>query len=311
LPYQPARLLWRLAGTAAMDAIKLIVPILLSLSLAGLVVSVGLQASHRDLLYVVRRPRLLVKAVVAVDLIPPAAAILLALALPIDPMVKAGIVLMAISPVPPLVPSQELNVGGRREYAFGVYGILALLTVVTVPAALAVATWAFGRHDGVALSTIAKVVLTGVLLPLALGSAVRRMAPALAARLAPWVYRLSMVLVVAAFLPIIASLWPAMIELVGNGTLLVMSAVVAISLAGGHLLGGPDHRDRANLAIASSIRHPGIAMMLASANFTDHRVSAAVLLFLLVGLLIGIPYKLWVKRSAPSPVAGQHTGAGS
>jgi BASS family bile acid:Na+ symporter len=82
-----------------MEAIKQIIPILLALSLAGLVLSVGLQASYRDLLYVVRRPRLLVKAIVAVDVIPPAAAILLTLMLPLEPVVKAGIVLMCISPV--------------------------------------------------------------------------------------------------------------------------------------------------------------------------------------------------------------------
>jgi len=287
-----------------MDAIKQIIPILLSLSLAGLVLSVGLQASYRDLLYVVRRPRLLVKAILAVDVIPPAVAILLTLMLPIEPVVKAGIVLMCISPVPPLVPGQELSVGGRREYAFGVYAVLALLAIITVPAGLAVATWAFGRHDTIALSAIAKTVLTGVLIPLALGSVVHRLAPAFGERIALWVYRLSMLLVLMAFLPIVASLWPAITALVGNGTLVVMAVVVAISLAGGHLLGGPDHVDRANLAIASSVRHPGIAMMLANANLADQRVTAAVLLFLLVGLVVGIPYKQWIKRSTPHPVVG-------
>ncbi|HEX4709140.1 hypothetical protein [Phenylobacterium sp.] len=288
-----------------MEAIKQIVPILLSLSLAGLVATVGLNASSRDLLYVVRRPALLLKAIIAVDVIPPAAAILLTLILPIDPVVKAGIVVMALSPVPPLVPGQELSVGCRKEYAYGVYAILALTAVVSVPAGLAVATRAFGRQDSIAIMSMAKVVLTGVLIPLAVGGAVRRLTPTLAARIAPWVFRLSMLLVLLAFLPVVASLWPAIVGLIGNGTILVMAAVIVISLAGGHLLGGPGLTDRANLAIASSVRHPGIAMMLANANFTDRRVTAAVLLFLLVGLVVGIPYKQWIKRSAPHPAVAQ------
>jgi bile acid:Na+ symporter, BASS family len=267
--------------------------------------SVGLNASPRDLLYVVRRPLLLLKAIVAVDVIPPAAAILLTLILPIDPVVKAGIVLMALSPVPPLVPSQELSVGGRKEYAYGAYAILALLAVVSVPAGLTVAARAFGRHDSIPIMAIAKSVVTGVVIPLAIGGVVRWLAPPVAARIAPWVYRLSMLLVVLAFLPIVASLWPAIVGLIGNGTLLAMAAMVVISLAGGHLLGGPERTDRAHLAIASSIRHPGIAMMLANANFTDRRITAAVLLFLLAGFVVGIPYKQWIKRSAPHPAVAQ------
>jgi BASS family bile acid:Na+ symporter len=230
--------------------------------------------------------------------IPPAAAILLTLFLPIEPVVKAGIVLMAIAPVPPLVPGQELGVGARKEYAYGVYVAMALLTVIAVPVWFAVASRAFGRHDSVSFMLMAQTILTGVLIPLAIGMAVRRFAPALAARLAPWVYRLSMLLVLLAFVPIIVAIWPAIMGLIGNGTLVSMAAVVVVSMLGGHLLGGPDRTDRGTLAIASAVRHPGIAMMLANANFTDPRITAAVLLFMLVGLAVGLPYKQWIKRSA-------------
>lgn len=288
-----------------MDAIKHLIPLLLTISLAGLVVSVGLNAERGNLIYVLRRPSLLLKAILAVDIIPPLAAALLTYFLPLDPAVKAGIVLMAIAPVPPLVPGQELGVGARKEYAYGVYVALALLTIVTVPLTMALITRAFGRTDDVAVATIAKTILTGVLIPLAIGMGVRLLAPKLAARLAPWIYRLSMLLVLLAFLPIVISIWPALASLVGNGTLLAMALVVIIALAGGHLLGGPDRTDRATLAVASAVRHPGIAMMLANANFTDKHVTAAVLLFMLVGLVVGVPYKQWIKRGAPRPVAAQ------
>ncbi len=134
---------------------------------------------------------------------------------------------------------------------------------------------------------------------------VRRLAPAFAARAMPWLYKLSMLLVVLAFLPIIASIWPAIVQLIGNGTLVAMALVIVIALAGGHLLGGPEIEDRATLAIAASVRHPGIAMMLANANFTDKRVTAAVLLFLLVGIVVGIPYKSWIKRATAHPAAAR------
>jgi BASS family bile acid:Na+ symporter len=288
-----------------MEAIKQLIPILLTLSLAGLVVSVGLNSTRDDLLYVLRRPALLLKAILAVDVIPPAVAIALTAFLPLEPVVKAGIVLMAISPVPPLVPGQELGLGARKCYAYGVYVALALLTVIVVPIAFAVASRVFGREDTVSFMTIAETILTGVLIPLAIGMAVRRMAPDFAKRAMPWLYKLSMLLVALAFVPIVVSIWPAITHLVGNGTLLAMALVTIVALAGGHLLGGPEIEDRGTLAIASSVRHPGIAMMLANASFTDKRVTAAVLLFLLVGLVVGIPYKRWIKRSTAHPTAAK------
>jgi BASS family bile acid:Na+ symporter len=284
-----------------MEIVKQLVPLLLTLSLAGVVISVGLNAGRGDLLYVLRRPALLAKAILAVDVIPPAVAILLTALLPIEPVVKAGIVLMSISPVPPMVPGQELGLGARKEYAYGVYVALALVTIVAVPLALAVATRVFGREDSISLAAMIRTVLTGVLIPLAIGVALRLTLPTLAARLAPWLFRLSMLLVVLAFVPIVVSIWPALTQLIGNGTLLTMAVVIVISLAGGHLLGGPDRTDRGTLAIASAVRHPGIAMMLANANFADKRVTAAVLLYLLVGIVVGLPYRRWIKRSTTRP----------
>src|SRR5678815_727694 len=132
-----------------METIKQIIPLLLTLSLAGLVVSVGLNSTRDDLLYVLRRPALLAKAILAVDIIPPAIAIALMAFLPLEPVVKAGIVLMSIAPVPPLVPGQQLGIGARKQYAYGIYVAMALLTVIVVPIALAVAARVFGREASI------------------------------------------------------------------------------------------------------------------------------------------------------------------
>jgi BASS family bile acid:Na+ symporter len=51
------------------------------------------------------------------------------------------------------------------------------------------------------------------------------------------------------------------------------------------------------------MRHPGIALALASANDSDKPVSAAVLLALLTGLIVLVPYQLYLKRSAAAKVA--------
>lgn len=285
-----------------MELIKQLVPLLLTGSLAGLVLAVGLNTDRGDMLYVFKRPALLGRAVLAVMVIPPIVAGVMVWLLPVSPAVKAGIMLMAVAPVPPLVPGKELGLGGRKAYAYGLYVAMALLTIISVPIVFDTASRLFGRHDVVRIVTILGTVFTGVIIPLAIGLLVRQLAPAFASRIWRWVYRLSMFLVVLAFVPILA-VWGPMMHLVGNGTLVGIAVVVLLCQAGGHFLGGPDKMDRATLATAASVRHPGIAMVLASANTTDARVTAAVLLFLLVGLIVTFPYTMWVKRSARAEAA--------
>lgn len=286
-----------------METVKALIPILLTVSLGGLVLVVGLNAGRGDLLYVLRQPKLLARAILAVLIIPPVAAALLIWALPLTPAVKAGIMLMAVAPVPPLVPGKELKLGGSKAYAYGLYVAMALLTVISVPVVFEIASNLFGRPDDrVPMTKLMMTVLTGVLVPLAIGVAIRFAAPGFAARAAPLVYKLSMLLVLLAFVPILFAVWGPLQGLIGNGTLLAMAVATVICIAAGHMLGGPDRGNRATLAVAASVRHPGIAIALAGANFDDRHVQAAVLLYLLVGLVVGIVYGVWLKRTAtPAP----------
>jgi BASS family bile acid:Na+ symporter len=208
--------------------------------------------------------------------------------------------LMAVAPVPPLVPGKELKLGGSRHYAYGVYFAMAVLTLISVPLVFTAASALFGRNDEVPMTKLVMTVATGVILPLLIGLVIRRVAPGFADRAAPLVYKLSMLLVLIAFVPILIAIWPAIAVLVGNGSLAAMAATTVICIAAGHWLGGPERANRAVLAVAASVRHPGIAISLAGANFIGREVQAAVLMYLLVGLVVGAIYGLWLKRSAPA-----------
>jgi BASS family bile acid:Na+ symporter len=89
---------------------------------------------------------------------------------------------------------------------------------------------------------------------------------------------------------------------IGHGVLLVIAAIVLFGLTVGHLLGGPDAGNRGALALATSARHPGLAITLAIANFPHDKkaIVAAVLLFLLANLVLTLPYALWRQRQARS-----------
>jgi BASS family bile acid:Na+ symporter len=68
----------------------------------------------------------------------------------------------------------------------------------------------------------------------------------------------------------------------------------------GHFLGGPSAQDRTVLAIATSSRHPGLALAIARANYPEQAtlVAGAVVIYLVFRLVLAIPYYRW-RHSAP------------
>jgi BASS family bile acid:Na+ symporter len=108
--------------------------------------------------------------------------------------------------------------------------------------------------------------------------------------------------VVACFVVVWISAAPEIWSLIGNGTVIALTAFVLVGLAVGHLLGGPAPENRRALAIATATRHPGVALLLARVNFPAEKlVVAAVLLYLLVNALLVIPYLVWARRRQPQP----------
>jgi BASS family bile acid:Na+ symporter len=98
-------------------------------------------------------------------------------------------------------------------------------------------------------------------------------------------------------LAVLIAVGPAIVSLIGDGTVLAIAAVVVAGLLAGHWLGGPDPDDRTALAIAASMRHPGVALAIARLNFPDEKLApAAVLLFLLVNVIVTLPYGVWRRR---------------
>jgi bile acid:Na+ symporter, BASS family len=97
----------------------------------------------------------------------------------------------------------------------------------------------------------------------------------------------------------------AMLELLGDGTLLAIMVTVAVGIAAGSLLGRPNPANSTALAMAAGTRHPGIAALIVHANFSDPRVMLTVLLFLLTGIVMTLAYLLWQKKH----VQGGHKGA--
>ena len=110
------------------------------------------------------------------------------------------------------------------------------------------------------------------------------------------------VLLVAGLLPILISVWPAVKALVGNGTLLAITAVVVTAITAGHLIGGPDPHDRIALGIFSAMRHPGVALSVATTNAPENKmITAAILLFVLTATILTSIYGTVMVRKLGRP----------
>jgi BASS family bile acid:Na+ symporter len=274
--------------------------LVIKVSLSSMALAIGLQSTLSELLHLFARPARLLRAVLAVNVVVPVAAVVLVSLFPLIPVVKAGIIVMSVSPAPALLPGTAMKAGGGRGYSYGLYTALVLLGVVIVPATMVILSRFYGVEVGLPPLLVLQRFSTEVLLPLAGGLVVHRLAPKTCERLGPFVDRIATLLLMVAAVPILIALWPHVQALIGNGTVAAMALLAAIALAGGHLLGGPEPERRGALAEAAAMRHPGIALAIAGAAHADKRVTAAVLAVVLVGALVAVPYRLWLRRRGAS-----------
>lgn len=259
--------------------------------------SLGLRSTPNDAMFLLREPRLLFRSLLAMNVVLPLFAILLVKAFDLNPAVKIALVALAVSPVPPFLPGKQLRLVNRESYVYGLLVAVSLLAIVLVPLTIALLNSVFASDLQIAPAAVARVVAITVLLPLILGMLVRHRLPEFAARAAPHANRLGTALLMLALVLLLVATWRAMSSLIGDGTLLAIALFVATGLAVGHLLGGPDADDRSVLALATSSRHPGVALAIATANFPDQKlVPAALVLYLLVNALVSAPYTVWRKR---------------
>ncbi|MFL6844528.1 MAG: bile acid:sodium symporter family protein [Allosphingosinicella sp.] len=269
---------------------------LVQISTMLIIFSIGLQSRWSDLLHAVARPRLLFGGFIAVYVAVPLAAFACVMLLPIEPAVKIGIVAMALSPLAPVVPGKMLDCGAESSYVVGMYVALLILAVPVVPATLALVTTVSGGTASIHPWTVAFLVVTSILLPLLAGIFLGGVVPAAAGRIAPIVRAgaFGTVAILVALLLIAAH--RQLLDCVGNGTLL---AIVVAELAGlvcGHLIGGPDPGERMALGQAAASRHPGLAVLIIKQSFEiDPPMLAAVLLYLVVGVVISALYLRWAR----------------
>jgi len=208
-------------------------------------------------------------------------------------MVEVALIALALSPVPPMLPRKAAKASGTSSYMLGLLFAASLLSVAYVPLAAHLLGRIFHRPFHVDAFVIGRIIAVSVLLPLLAGFMLRLWLPSLAERLPRPLSAVAMVLLALAAAPILVKEWPQVTALVSNLGIVVIAGFVIVGLGVGHLLGGPDPDERTALALATASRHPAIALAILHEAPDPGAALAAVLLVLLAGAILSVPYVMW------------------
>lgn len=277
------------------------IPIAISLSMGLIVLALGLGANFTDATYLFRHPGLIVRSVAAMNVIMLAFAVVVDRVFELPPGTEIAIAALALSPVPPILPTKQAKAGGTEGYVVSLLVVAAALAIVIVPFGAWILTLIFPKAKEVPLAPIAMVVFTSVLLPLAIGLIVHQFAPAFSVRISRWISMAGSILLIVAFIPVLIMIWPQLVAAVAQGTTIAVILFTIIGLAAGHILGGPVEDNRVVLALATGTRHPSVALAIAAATFPEEKAVLVVVLWhLIVAGVISAPYALWRSRQHAS-----------
>ena len=266
--------------------------LVLKASIVALILAIGMSATTDDIVYLWRRPVLLAKSLLAMYVVMPLVAILMARTLDLPRSTELALVVLAVCAGAPLLPKKLIKAGGDPAYVFSLIVTSSLVAIVTVPTSLHL----LGHYisfdtTAVTPARVAQVILTSLLLPLGAGMLIRKAAPGLAERVGDPLLRVAgIVMSLCALLVLVAGFH--LVFDVGVPSLVAFAAFTLTAIAAGHSLGGPDASDRRSLAVACASRHIGLALLIA-ANARRQQTLALVAAYLLASAVVSIPYMWW------------------
>jgi BASS family bile acid:Na+ symporter len=268
----------------------------LQIALFASVLTLGFGANKAKPFYLIRRPRLFIRSLLAIYIVVPLVATILLVLVPLPISVKIGMILLTISSVATGSPHTMIRLGANPAYAYSLLMFMSLISIVTVPFSLVILSALPLTHDAsVPPLEVVKFIAQSILLPLMVGAIFSRLAPRLTERLSGPINSISGKVLMLGMLSLFALNIGGVVE-AGVLSLVVILILTVIALGAGHLLGGPAFGDRAALAIATTQRQMAIATLIAAMNFQNVVIIDAIVIYLIMSTLIVSVYVKWCKR---------------
>lgn len=269
----------------------------LKASIVILVFAIGMHATLADTAELLRRRGLLVRSLLSLNVLMLVFAVALVQMFALPTPAKVALLALSVSPIPPLLPKKLKGVHGAEPYTASLIVFAALLSIVIVPASMDILGAYFHQDVHVPPSRLVPIVLVVILVPLLLGMLVNKLFPSFANRFATPIGKLGSILLALSAAALLISQWKPLFSMFGSGVMIVLTIFSIVGAIVGHLLGGPEPENREVLALATSVRHPGIAITIAAINFPDEKsVPLVVVWHLIIGTVVAIVYKALFAR---------------
>lgn len=284
-----------------------ILPTLLFIALGLVMFGLGLSLTVGDFKRLLQHPRAVVLALVLQVLVLPAACYALIVLLGVAPLYAVGLMLLAASPGGVSANLFSHLFGGNVAMNISLTAINTVLSIVSLPL---ITNWAINTfaHTGqvvpLQFGKVVEVIII-VLVPVVLGMAVHRRAPAFSARMEKPMKIFSAVVLAAFALIAIAKEWTALVEsFAGIGPAVLLFN--AISLASGYYLSraaGLDKSMATAISFEIGIHNSTLAIFIALSVLGDFQLALPAAIYSVSMYILATLFGGLVLRRGAQPAA--------
>ena len=203
-----------------------------------------------------------------------------------------GATLLAISPGIPIVLQRELQHGRNAALVFRTTALGVLLSIVSVPFWLAIASRLFVENAAIVPLAVGRLIALLFVVPFGAGMAMRRISPRAMLRVSGPILLLADLLLLIASIVLFADIAGAVTRLGARYTTTIVG-IIAFALLVGDVAAGSRVPDRRTASLLCAARHPGLALLVAQSNFGGDLVLPATMVSIVIGMLLTTPFAVW------------------
>jgi len=265
-----------------MELLSKAIPATTFVFVASSMLALGLNLTVGQVLAPLRNIKLVCLALLANFVLMPFGAFGIEKLLRLDQSLGVGLVLLGTAAGAPFLP--KLAQIAKTDLAFAV-ALMVLLMIVTIgymPLVLPLLI------EGASVDPvkIARSLVLLMLLPLAVGLAMKASYQVAAARVKPVLDRVSNLSLILLTVLIWVTNFDKVLAIFGTRGILAGVLFTVLALGAGHLLGGPSGDSRRVLALGTAQRNIAAALLVGEQTFSDPKVVVMVIVVADVGLII-------------------------
>jgi len=255
----------------------------------------GLTLTPQSLLAPLRRLGLVIFVLALNFLLAPAFAWLLTAVIPLQRGHAIALLLLGGAAGAPFLPKLVESSRGDLGVAAALMVLLTAGTILFLPFGLPIMIP--GLHADA--WAIARPLLLLIVLPLVTGMLIKGWAASLASRAAPILASISNAALLLLFVLLLTLNFKALLGVVGSGAILAAITYFAGLFALSWLLSRPFEHRRI-FALATVARNFGAALVPAVSNFTDKKITVALIVNAIVGLIFSFLAAAWLRKRESS-----------